>query len=109
MKWCADLALSYNLSIPWIMCQEDDAPQPIVRIYYFFLIILFNYNYYYIIFFFFLFLFHRLTLAMDSTVISSNPTAKTVPKCGRRIGRAGIKSFYLIIYFKKIKIFLHLK
>ncbi|KAG6595196.1 Beta-galactosidase 7, partial [Cucurbita argyrosperma subsp. sororia] len=29
VKWCADLALSYNLSIPWIMCQEDDAPQPI--------------------------------------------------------------------------------
>ncbi|XP_022972701.1 beta-galactosidase 7-like [Cucurbita maxima] len=31
VKWCADLALSYNLSIPWIMCQEDDAPQPIIN------------------------------------------------------------------------------
>uniref|UniRef100_A0A9I9CPE9 Beta-galactosidase n=1 Tax=Cucumis melo TaxID=3656 RepID=A0A9I9CPE9_CUCME len=29
VKWCAELAQSYNLSEPWIMCQQGDAPQPI--------------------------------------------------------------------------------
>lgn len=31
VKWCAELAQSYNLSEPWIMCQEGDAPQPMIN------------------------------------------------------------------------------
>ncbi|XP_068649602.1 beta-galactosidase 15-like [Aristolochia californica] len=30
VKWCASLAESYNLGIPWIMCQQDDAPAPLI-------------------------------------------------------------------------------
>ncbi|KAG0491678.1 hypothetical protein HPP92_005076 [Vanilla planifolia] len=28
INWCAQLAESYQVGVPWIMCQQDDAPQP---------------------------------------------------------------------------------
>ncbi|PKU73720.1 Beta-galactosidase 15 [Dendrobium catenatum] len=28
IKWCAKLAESYQIGVPWIMCQQPDAPQP---------------------------------------------------------------------------------
>ncbi|XP_022143801.1 beta-galactosidase 15-like [Momordica charantia] len=31
VKWCAELAQSYNVSVPWVMCQEGDAPQPMIN------------------------------------------------------------------------------
>jgi len=31
VNWCAKLAESYNIDVPWIMCQQSDAPQPMVR------------------------------------------------------------------------------
>jgi hypothetical protein len=31
IKWAAKFAVSLNASVPWIMCQQDDAPQPMVR------------------------------------------------------------------------------
>ncbi|XP_010558976.1 PREDICTED: beta-galactosidase 15-like [Tarenaya hassleriana] len=30
VKWCADLATSYKIGIPWIMCQQDDAPESMI-------------------------------------------------------------------------------
>ncbi|KAG9445408.1 hypothetical protein H6P81_016748 [Aristolochia fimbriata] len=30
VQWCANLAESYSLGIPWIMCQQDDAPDPLI-------------------------------------------------------------------------------
>jgi hypothetical protein len=29
-SWAANMAVALNTSVPWIMCKEDDAPDPIV-------------------------------------------------------------------------------
>ncbi|KAL0541810.1 hypothetical protein IC582_021872 [Cucumis melo] len=31
INWCAQMAESLNIGVPWIMCQESDAPQPIIN------------------------------------------------------------------------------
>ncbi|CAL5201613.1 unnamed protein product [Lathyrus oleraceus] len=31
VKWCAQMALAQNIGVPWIMCQQGDAPQPIIN------------------------------------------------------------------------------
>ncbi|KAL5705289.1 hypothetical protein ACHQM5_023614 [Ranunculus cassubicifolius] len=31
IKWCAKMAESQNIGVPWIMCQQDDAPQPMIN------------------------------------------------------------------------------
>lgn len=33
MNWCVNMAESLKVGVPWIMCQESDAPQPIVSLY----------------------------------------------------------------------------
>lgn len=33
VKWAAETAVSLNTSVPWVMCAQDDAPDPIVRSY----------------------------------------------------------------------------
>ena len=30
VQWCAQLAESYKIGVPWVMCQQSDAPDPIV-------------------------------------------------------------------------------
>ena len=30
--WAANMALSQNIGVPWIMCQQYDAPDPVVRV-----------------------------------------------------------------------------
>lgn len=30
IKWCATMAESLDTGVPWIMCQQADAPQPMV-------------------------------------------------------------------------------
>jgi len=30
MKWCASMAHSLDIGVPWLMCQQDDAPEPMV-------------------------------------------------------------------------------
>ena len=37
--WCANFAESLNVGVPWIMCQQKDAPDPMVHI----LLFLLNY------------------------------------------------------------------
>jgi hypothetical protein len=32
VQWCASLAESYQIGVPWVMCQESDAPSPMVYI-----------------------------------------------------------------------------
>lgn len=32
VKWCAKMATSLNIGVPWIMCQQEDAPPPIVSL-----------------------------------------------------------------------------
>ena len=29
--WAAKMAVSQNIGVPWIMCQQYDAPDPVVR------------------------------------------------------------------------------
>lgn len=29
--WCANFAESLNVGVPWIMCQQNDAPDPMVH------------------------------------------------------------------------------
>ncbi|KAI4313742.1 hypothetical protein L6164_026698 [Bauhinia variegata] len=31
IKWCAQLADSYQIGVPWVMCQQDDAPPPMLN------------------------------------------------------------------------------
>ncbi|KAK7265465.1 hypothetical protein RJT34_33085 [Clitoria ternatea] len=31
VKWCANMAESLNVGVPWIMCQQSDAPQPMIN------------------------------------------------------------------------------
>lgn len=30
VQWCSNMAQSLNVGVPWIMCQQPDAPQPMV-------------------------------------------------------------------------------
>uniref|UniRef100_M4DXF2 beta-galactosidase n=1 Tax=Brassica campestris TaxID=3711 RepID=M4DXF2_BRACM len=30
IKWCANMAQSLDVGVPWIMCQQNDAPQPMI-------------------------------------------------------------------------------
>lgn len=39
LDWCANMADSLHIGVPWIMCQQSDAPQPMVS---FFSIIIIN-------------------------------------------------------------------
>lgn len=32
INWCAKLANSFGIGVPWIMCQQHDAPEPMVYI-----------------------------------------------------------------------------
>jgi hypothetical protein len=32
VNWCAQMAVGQNVGIPWIMCQQSNAPQPMVSI-----------------------------------------------------------------------------
>ncbi|KAL5549989.1 hypothetical protein UlMin_000165 [Ulmus minor] len=31
VNWCAKLAQSYQIGVPWIMCQQSDAPKPMIN------------------------------------------------------------------------------
>ncbi|KAG5062389.1 hypothetical protein AAZX31_02G067000 [Glycine max] len=31
VQWCAQLAQSYQIGVPWIMCQQSDAPDPLIN------------------------------------------------------------------------------
>ncbi|KAL2331072.1 hypothetical protein Fmac_018653 [Flemingia macrophylla] len=31
IKWCAQMAVAQNIGVPWIMCQQQDAPQPMMN------------------------------------------------------------------------------
>ncbi|KDP20900.1 hypothetical protein JCGZ_21371 [Jatropha curcas] len=31
VKWAAETAVSLNTSVPWVMCQQEDAPDPIIN------------------------------------------------------------------------------
>ena len=39
VDWCAAMANSLDIGVPWIMCQQSDAPQPMVFLGFFCLII----------------------------------------------------------------------
>lgn len=32
IQWCANMTNSLDVGVPWIMCQQDDAPQPMVKL-----------------------------------------------------------------------------
>ncbi|CAN1286643.1 Beta-galactosidase 1 [Linum perenne] len=65
-KWAADMALDLGTGVPWVMCKQDDAPDPIVSL-----------------------TRNRSTLAMVSTVTTSHPTKNTSRRCGPKRGPAG--------------------
>ncbi|CAK7352364.1 unnamed protein product [Dovyalis caffra] len=31
VKWCAQMAVAQNIGVPWIMCQQSDAPSPVIN------------------------------------------------------------------------------
>lgn len=33
VKWAAETAMSLNTTVPWVMCVQEDAPDPIVSVY----------------------------------------------------------------------------
>lgn len=40
INWAASMATSLDTGVPWVMCQQSDAPNPIVRV---FVLIFFSY------------------------------------------------------------------
>lgn len=32
VQWAANLAISYNIGVPWVMCKQKDAPDPVVSL-----------------------------------------------------------------------------
>ena len=32
MSWAASMAVGLDTGVPWIMCKEDDAPDPVVSV-----------------------------------------------------------------------------
>lgn len=36
MNWCANFANSLDIGVPWIMCQQSDAPSSVVIFFFFF-------------------------------------------------------------------------
>lgn len=50
INWCANMADSLNIGVPWVMCQQNDAPKPMVYVYIYsniILIIIHLFFYYY--------------------------------------------------------------
>lgn len=39
IDWCANMAESLQIGVPWVMCQQSDAPQSMVVFIVFFLIL----------------------------------------------------------------------
>lgn len=35
MTWAAKMALGLHTGVPWVMCKEDDAPDPVVSGFFF--------------------------------------------------------------------------
>lgn len=99
VQWCAQLAESYKIGVPWVMCQQSDAPDPIVMKIKKFIIILFECYYLMVIaniLFFCCCL--RLTHVMVGIVTNFLLTVKANQRCGLRIGLAG--EFVISINFK---------
>lgn len=44
IDWCANMAESLQIGVPWVMCQQSDAPQPMVVFIVFFFNIINNYT-----------------------------------------------------------------
>lgn len=34
MTWAAEMAVGLGTGVPWVMCKEEDAPDPVVSIQY---------------------------------------------------------------------------
>lgn len=113
VQWCAQMAVAQNIGVPWIMCQQSDAPSSVVFIafsssllsflnraidhLYFSLIYpvdIFDHSF----FFFLLCCPNRLTHAMDSTAIHLHQTIQKVRKCGLKTGLDGKHIFLPYIH-----------
>lgn len=40
VNWCAEMAAAQNIGVPWIMCQQQNAPPPIVSFAFFLIVFL---------------------------------------------------------------------
>ena len=34
VRWAANMAVGLQTGVPWVMCRQDDAPDPVVSIYF---------------------------------------------------------------------------
>lgn len=113
------MATSLDTGVPWVMCQQADAPDPIVSfifqplygIVHRWLLICMNFvvnlfimsHHYYVFvlvdlwFIYMLSLFSRSTLAMAFTVISLLQTLTRNQKCGQKIGVDGKTIFSILL------------
>lgn len=94
LNWAANMAIGLNTQVPWIMCKQDNAPDPMVHricLYTCLFDQISNVNCLFVVteIIFVEFSDDRLTLAMDSTVISLRLIDLINPKCGLRLGLAG--------------------
>lgn len=109
VDWCAAMANSLDIGVPWIMCQQSDAPQPMVFLGFF------CFSHFYVCIHLWdlskknycdeinvWLTVNRSTHVMGGTVIHSHQTIPIVLKCGRRIGLAGLSSdsIFLFDYFR---------
>jgi hypothetical protein len=35
VRWAAEMAVGLQTGVPWMMCKQDDAPDPIVGVHYY--------------------------------------------------------------------------
>ena len=98
IKWCANMAVAQNISEPWIMCQQSDAPEPMVLYFcaQFNLILAFLINYGVTKLKSFYNLIYRSTHAMGFTVINSRQTIPRALRCGLKTGQDGVFNYCLI-------------
>ena len=100
VDWCAKLADSYQIGIPWLMCQQSDAPPPMVLQFYLYLTFLFSlFNICSLIFIYLFIIIVRLIHAMVGIVIILHLQIPTLLKCGLKIGPAGEVFFFFLIFF----------
>lgn len=90
MNWAAKMAVGLDTGVPWVMCKEDDAPDPIVSYLFFhssksckdvrFRLLIYNHL-------------NRLIHVMVFTVIHFLPISHTNLSCGLKHGVAGKRFF----------------
>lgn len=99
MSWAAKMAVNLDTGVPWVMCKEDDAPDPVVTHFFDWSFILASSCSIALVLMMFITFIDRLTRAMVFTATISPQTNRTSQLCGPRLGPAGT---FVVCHFLSI-------